>query len=172
MGEIIKYEPTIGEAFEAIQSEPETPLDALSRQEMAFLLGYVRNGDAAGAALAAGYTPHMSLLASTLLDKPHIRKALRAIRATQRETLRQRQINSAAYALDVVQDIVSNPSVAYETKLKAAMKMIDISGSVAPREMGEELRDDAALERVSADKISLAFDEATKVDDLKALGNK
>ncbi len=154
------------EAFENLQNEPQTPLDALSRQELLFLLSYVQNGDAAGAARKAGYSPNMALMAASLLDKPHIRKALRAIRATQRETLRQRQINSAAMALDMVQEIVSDPTVGHETRLRAAMKLIDISGSTAPKEMQDELRDDAPMERVNKEKIALAFEEAQKAQNV------
>lgn len=164
-GDIAPYEPSIEEAFDQYQQE-RTILDDLSRQELAFLIEYVRSGDAPGAARRVGYSPRMALLASTLLDKPHIRKALRAIRATQRETLRQRQINSAVMALDIVQDIVSDVGTTPETRLKAAMKLIDISGSTAPKEMSDDLRDDAPMERIEGTKMALALKEAEEASKL------
>ncbi len=164
-GAIVRYEPTIEEAFDQYQKE-RTILDDLSRQELAFLVEYVRSGDAPGSARKAGYSPQMALLASMLLDKPHIRKALRAIRATQRETLRQRQINSAVMALDIVQDMIMDVTASPETRLKAAMKLIDISGSTAPKEMSDELRDDAPMEKVAGTKMALALQEAAEADKL------
>lgn len=157
---------TASETFEAIQNEPPTPLDALTRQELNFLMEYVRSGDAFTAARRVGYSMQMSFTAVTLLDRPLIRKALRAIRATQRETLRQRQINSASTALTYVADIMDDRDVDPRVRLQAAMKLMDMSGSVAPKEMSDELRDDAPMERVSVDKIALAFKEAADADKL------
>lgn len=157
--------PDAAEFFDALQDE-KTPLDALSRQEFNFLMEYIREGNAATAAKKAGYSLQMSLLASTILDRPHVRKALKAIRATQRETLRQRQINAAGFALDTVQSVMLDATVSHAVRLNAATKLIDISGTVAPDEMAEQLRDDTPMERIAGGKMALALKEAEETGKL------
>lgn len=162
---ITKDIPDPSEYYESVLEE-KTALDDLTRQEFSFLMEYIRGGDAATAAKKAGYSLQMSLLASTILDRPHVRKALRAVRATQRETLRQRQINAAAFALDTVQSVMLDPTVNHAVRLNAASKLIDISGTAPSEEMSHQLRDDAPMERVASTKLALAVKEAKESEKL------
>ncbi len=155
----------VEEAFERVTHEEASLLDELTRQERTFLTRYVMTGDAYTAAVDAGYSIVYAMTASVLLDKPHIRKALKAVRATQRESLRQRQINEAMRATGILSQMMADNDMVPQVRLAAAMKLIDASGATAAGEMKESLKDDAPLEKIKHDKSKLALVEFKKTKD-------
>lgn len=150
----------MGESAEDNEVEIESPLDTLTPAERAFVEGFCLKGNAAAAAYQAGYSGEVALTAAhTLLRKPHIRQAVRAMRETQRETHRQKGLLAALEGQNVLLELSVSEMVGETTRLNAAARLLTAVAVPIGKDMSDDLMDDSAVEAVPAEKARLAEKE-------------
>ena len=110
-----------------------TPLDALSRQQRTFVLGFMQSGNAYQAALNAGYSDLVAAQAGDiLLRNDLVKKALRALRATHRESVRQQVMLATTDAIGVMMDVMRDPVMPPNARIQAAKEIMAVSGVAPP----------------------------------------
>ena len=140
-----------------------TPLDALSRQQRTFVLGFMQSGNAYQAALNAGYSDLVAAQAGDiLLRNDLVKKALRALRATHRESVRQQVMLATTDAIGVMMDVMRDPVMPPNARIQAAKEIMAVSGVAPPKEATEDTATDDVLDALPPAKVSLALAEAKK----------
>lgn len=137
----------------------ETPLDDLDNMEKAFVTFFIEIGDAREAARLAHYSKDIQLCSSILLNKPRIRKAIKVMRASRRESSRELIEIGANMGIQTLIQILMDPDTPVQNKLQASVMLAGKSGITPGKDMQDDLTDDKALEKISADKTNMAFEE-------------
>ncbi len=135
------------------------PYAGLTPQEVVFVEDYVRKGDAMMAALQAGYSHKESLGAYLMLSKPAIRRAVRVLRATQRESYRQIRSLAARGALETSILMIQDEATPAQVRAMLISRLMDDADITPSRDMQEDFGNDAVLEAVSSKKVELALQE-------------
>ena len=138
------------------------PFAGLTDREQVFVEEYIRKGDASMAALRAGYTQQQSLGAYLILEQPKIRRAVRVLRATQRESFRQIRSLAARGALEVSIEMLQDKDVPAQVRAALASKLISEADIPAPQDSQDDFSNDAVLEQMSSKKAELALQEYVK----------
>lgn len=155
--------------YDAAIAEAEEIYRALSYQERRFVEIFLSNGNAKTAALQAGYPEHIAMMASTLMNRSHIRRALRAGRETMRETRRQTDVLGSQAATEVLLSMMlADRETPASVRAQIAMRLADKMPMSASREFEGDLVDDSAMEQIEGRKAMLALIEAQKTDDVDA----
>ena len=138
------------------------PFAGLTEREQVFVEEYIRKGDASMAALRAGYTQQQSLGAYLILEQPKIRRAVRVLRATQRESFRQIRSLAARGALEVSIEMLQDEDVPAQVRAALASKLMSEADIPAPQDAQDDFSNDAVLEHMSSKKAELALQEYVK----------
>jgi len=139
-----------------------TPLDDLDGMERTFVIHFMANGNAREAAKAARYSRNVQECASVLLNKPRIRKAIRAMRASRRESVREFNELSAQLGVQTMVSMVLDPEIPPQMRLAAAARLASQSTVTPGRDMTDDLTDDVALEKLDSKKSVMAVMEFKK----------
>lgn len=126
---------------------------ALTNQQQMFVAEYLKQRckNAAGAARAAGYSPHTAAAqACHLLKKPEIKRLIESELARMEAELRQSFLFDAMVARDVLHSILNNPGARDGDRLAAARDVLDRSGFKAKDRMdiGLAQKEASALEDI------------------------
>ena len=133
--------------------------------ERRFLLDFMKSANAYSAAMDAGYSEIVASQAGDLLlGKPEIKRALRALRNTHRESVRQSVINATSQAVGTLVDQMQDPMVPPQVRVSAADKLLQLSGLTPPEQFNEVPRNDAPLEGLPAPKAQMMLEESKKGD--------
>ena len=142
-----------------------TPFDALSRQQKQFVHEFLATGNAYASALSAGYSDVVAASAGDiLLRNDLIKRAIRAMRSTIRESVRQKILMGTVDAVGAMTDIVRDDAMPPAARIQAARELMSLSG-MAPShsDLDEEGgSQDTALDTLPPAKVSLALVEGGK----------
>jgi len=145
--------------------EVRTPLDDLDSMEKAFVTFFMEMGDAREAARRAHYSRDVQLCASVLLNMPHIRKAIRAMRASRRESSRELIEIGAHMGVQTLIRTLMDEEAPLQFRLQSAAMLNSRSGVTPGKDMRDDLTDDAALEKISSARTALALAEQQKAQE-------
>ncbi len=140
-----------------------TPLEDLDRRQHAFLMRFMATGNAYQSALDAGYTDIVAAQAGDiLLRNDRIKKALRHLRATHRESVRQQLRIASALAVGTLVDLVSDVVCPAAVRIQAAKEILASSAVANSDEKEDNGALDLPLDALPDDKVKKILIEGRK----------
>lgn len=124
-------------------------VNGLTRKQEAFVIEYVRHGNATLAAKLAGYSPKWASEAGyKLVQKSTVKEAIRAYQEEIEQQLRLQFIQDALKARKVMREILDNPASSDRDRLTAARDLLDRAGFKAVEKRELSGSDNKAIEIV------------------------
>lgn len=140
-----------------------TPLEELSRQQYAFVMEFIGAGNAYTAAIHAGYTEIIAAQAGDiLLRNDCIKRAIRHLRATHRESVRQQILIASSGAVGTLMDVMNDPVCPHAARVQAAKELLALSNTHIPQDASETCALDSPLDALPGEKVRLVLMEGGK----------